>query len=259
LGPEASASPGSAARPAPPASESSAPPAAIDAKSTPLVDSLVREMGGIDAWNGIPAVRFDFVVLQTSREPMSRMHWWDKAGGRCRVEWTDAQGRKVAAVVNLADRTGKSCTAGVADADTLLREHVGAAYGMWVNDTYWLAMPFKLHDPGVRVEYDRAEKRGEGDYDVLSLSFAGVGLTPRDHYWLFLNRKTHRIDRWEYVLQGQEPPPQEATWTDWQRVGPVTMPLLRCIEGRPVDIRFMNVSTPPSFDGRLLSDPCAGG
>jgi hypothetical protein len=255
--------PGRAAAAAPGATQKAealppAPPAQIDARSAPLVDSLMAAMGGLEAWNAIPAIRFDFVILEKDKPEVRRSHWWDKAHGRCRVEWTDDRGRKIAAVVRLSDGTGRSCTAGVADADPLRAKHVERAYAMWVNDTYWFSMPFKLHDPGVRIAYDRPEKRAEGAYDVLSLTFADVGLTPKDHYWLFLNRRTHRIDRWEYLLQGREPPPQAASWTDWRQVGPVTMPLLHCVERRPVDIRFQHVSAPGSFDEKLLTDPCAG-
>ncbi|HEU5395115.1 MAG TPA: hypothetical protein VFV36_09995 [Candidatus Methylomirabilis sp.] len=236
-----------------------APPAEIDAKSAPLVDALMGALGGLDAWNGLPAIRFDFVAVKEGKELARRRHWWDKTHGLCRVEWADDQGRSVAAVVNLDDRTGRSCTAGAADSDTLLTKHVQEAYAMWVNDTYWLAMPFKLRDPGVRIAYDRSEERPQGGYDVLSLTFGDVGLTPEDHYWLFLNRETGRIDRWEYVLQGQKPPPQAATWEDWRRVGPVTLPLLRTFDQRPANLRFENVEAPPSFDDRILRDPCARG
>lgn len=247
-GPAAVAAPDPAAPP---------PPAAIDARSAPIVDSLMSAMGGLDAWDRLPAIRFDFVVQQKGKEVVRRRHWWDKAHGRARVEWTDAKGRAVAAVVNLSDRSGRSCTAGVPDADSLRAEHVKDAYAMWVNDTYWLAMPFKLHDPGVRIAYDRTEKGRSGTYDVLSLTFGDVGLTPKDHYWLFLNRATHRIDRWEYLLQGAKPPALEAAWTDYRKVGPVTMPMVRDMGRRPMSIRFESVATPAAFDDRLLTDPCA--
>lgn len=255
----ASAAPAKAASAAPaPAKAAPASPAVIDAKSAPVIDALMSVMGGVDAWNRIPALRFDFVVQQKGKEMERRRHWWDKAHSRCRVEWTET-GKTVAAVVNLMDRAGQSCTGGVADTDTLRAKHVEEAYAMWVNDTYWLVMPFKLHDPGVRIEYDRMAKRPSGVYDVLALSFADVGLTPKDHYWLYLNRKTHRLDRWEYLLQGRKPPPQAAEWTDWQTVGPVMVPMVRLFEGKPVNLRFENVAAPPSFDGRLLTDPCARG
>ena len=38
------------------------------------------------------------------------------------------------------------------------------AYGAWVNDTYWLLMPYKLRDPGVIL---RLRRRGEGGGGAL--------------------------------------------------------------------------------------------
>ncbi|NCQ34497.1 hypothetical protein GW813_05335, partial [bacterium] len=44
-------------------------------------------------------------------------------------------------------------------------------------------------------------------YSILHMTFAHVGLTPGDQYWLFINPTSHRIDRWEMKLEGQEGPP----------------------------------------------------
>ena len=38
------------------------------------------------------------------------------------------------------------------------------AYAIWVNDTYWLLMPYKMKDPGVTLAYDGEE--GKGDENV---------------------------------------------------------------------------------------------
>jgi len=43
-----------------------------------------------------------------------------------------------------------------------------------------------------------------------------VGLTPGDHYWVYVNRANHRIEKWEYVLEGQQPPAQRVTWEGWE-------------------------------------------
>ena len=36
----------------------------------------------------------------------------------------------------------------------------GEAYGTWVNDTYWLLMPYKMKDPGVMLAHDGEPKEG---------------------------------------------------------------------------------------------------
>ena len=33
---------------------------------------------------------------------------------------------------------------------------------------------------------------------------------------MYVNRKSHRIEKWEYVLESQKPPPDGSTWEAWQ-------------------------------------------
>ncbi len=231
-------------------------PPAPDVRADAVVRSLCDAMGGQARWSAVPYLRFDFVVLRDGKEVGRRAHWWDKAHSRCRVEWKEKDGPAVSAVVNLIDRSGKSCTNGRADTDTLLTKHVQEAYELWVNDTYWLVMPFKLHDPGAHYRFDRSERNPGAAYDVLSLSFdPDVGLTPKDHYWLFINEKTHLLDRWEFLLQGEKPPPAAATWVDWKPVGPLRLATRRKIEKRPIVLQMENLAAPAAVDEALFTNP----
>ena len=51
------------------------------------------------------------------------------------------------------------------------RSSLERAYGAWVNDTYWLLMPYKLRDPGVNLAYDGEETLDGQTYDKLLLTF----------------------------------------------------------------------------------------
>jgi hypothetical protein len=44
-------------------------------------------------------------------------------------------------------------------------------------------MPYKLRDPGVILTYDGL--RPERQRWTVRLSFDGVGLTPKDKYWVY--------------------------------------------------------------------------
>ena len=240
----------------PPAKPSPPPPAQIDELALPIVQALTDAMGGQATWDRLPYFRFDFVVVRDGKEVARFRHWWDKARGRCRVEGPDDQDRVVTAIFDLATRTGKSFTDGIVDTDpTNIRNIIEMGYERWVNDTYWLIMPFKLHDPGTRLRYSRKETGGNGEiWDVLELSFGkGVGLTPEDRYWLFVNRQTHLMDRWEYVLTGQKPPPQTATWESWTSIGPLKLPLARRFQGKPAMLRFENVAAPATMDESVFT------
>ena len=208
---------------------------AADPKAAAVARALADAMGGQAAWDSLPYLRFDFVVARDGKELERFSHWWDKSRGRWRVEGPDEKGRIVSAIVSLSDRKGKTFTAGLADTDSSnISNILQMGYERWVNDTYWLMMPFKLRDPGTHLKY-AGVRRGEAgaEWDVLELTFdAGVGLTPKDHYWLLVNRKTHLLDRWEYVLQDMKGPAQRATWEEWTRVGPVRLSTLHHFQGK---------------------------
>jgi hypothetical protein len=244
--PAPSAAPAAAAAP-----QGEADPVAAD-----IAKQLTDAMGGQTNWEKLPYLRFDFVVVSDGQERARFRHWWDKKRGRARVEGPDEKGQTVAAIFSLADRNGISFTGGMPDTDSAsIASHIQNGYERWVNDSYWLVMPFKLRDPGTHVKHARTETGESGQtYDVLELSFSpGVGLTPQDRYWLYVNRATHLVDRWEFVLTGREPPPQGSTWEEWTGVGPLRFSLLRRFKDRPAMLRFENVSAPESMDEKVFT------
>lgn len=227
-----------------------------DALSAAVVQQLTDAMGGQKTWDNLPYFRFDFVAVRDGKEIARFRHWWDKRLGRCRVEGPDDKGRIVTAIFSLKDRKGRSYTDGIIDSDsTNIANILKMGYERWVNDTYWVIMPFKLRDPGTILKHARTERTEDGvEYDVLELSFeAGVGLTPSDRYWLYVNRKTHLIDKWEYVLTGQKPPPQPSSWEGWTTVGPIKISLARRFQGKAVMLRFENVSAPATMDETVFT------
>jgi len=217
-----------------------------DPKAAAVADELARAMGGLEAWRNVPYIRFDFVVESPGKPAVRFRHWWDKRMGRDRVEGPNDQGKQVVAIVQLSDRKGKSFTAGVPDADSA---NVQEGYGRWVNDSYWLMMPFKLRDPGTHLKYSGRKKEKGAEYDVLELTFdKGVGLTPGDHYWLYVNTKTHLLDRWDFLLESMKgKPAATATWEDWTQVGPIRLSTVHHFTGRPAVLKFENVSAPATL------------
>jgi hypothetical protein len=88
---------------------------------------------------------------------------------------------------------------------------------MWTNDTYWTLMPYKLRDDGVRLKYEGEIKEGKITYDKVALSFEKVGETPGDRYWIYVNRANHRIEKWDFILEGEQPPPKTWTWEGYEQ------------------------------------------
>lgn len=221
------------------------------------IKQLTDAMGGQETWDKLSYLRFDFVVVKDGKEIARFQHWWDKMHGRCRVEGPDDQGRIVAACFSLATKKGKTFTDGLLDTDsTNIANIIENGYERWVNDTFWIILPFKLHDNGVRIKHARTQEGSNGQtYDVLELwCMPDVGPTGEDHYWLFVNQKTHLIDRWEMVLAGQEPPPSGTTWESWTSIGPLQLSLARRFDERPVMVRFENVATPQTMDESVFTN-----
>ncbi len=180
--------------------------------------------GGAEGWASVKYLRFTFVVEKDGAVRASRTHYWDRMQERHRLETTDKDGAKVICLTHLPSREGV-CAVGdgfLFEADA--KPYLDRAYEAWINDTYWLLMPYKMKDPGVQLRYDGEAKDAGRIYDKVLLTFDRVGLTPKDRYWAFVDRKTHRMDKWAYVLQDDKGQPGTGdptpwAWKGWARYG----------------------------------------
>jgi hypothetical protein len=138
-------------------------------------------------------------------------------------------------------------------------EHLKSAYERFINDMYWLLAPWKIFDPGVNRSYEGEKECPDGGVcDVLKITFGeNVGLTPRDAYWLWITRDGRRMVQWQYVLNGAAEAPTTAAWKDWQKFDGILLSLERPMSGRPVVIRFENVSVAAGLDVSLFRLPSA--
>ena len=155
--------------------------------------------------------------------------------------------------MNTKDRAAPSSTAWPRRARRTTKQ-VEAAYGRFINDTYWLLAPWKIFDPGVHLAYD-GEKPcpGGGVCDVLKLSFENVGLTPKDVYWLWITRDGRRMLQWQYVLGGAADPPTTAAWKDWRKMGGLMLSLDKPMVRPALRDPFENVAVSPARDDSLSS------
>jgi len=171
-----------------------------------LVHRLEESMGGREAWNRLRHISWVY--------PGPRKHTWDKASDDVRIE---AEGLLI--LMNVGTRAGRAYQNGVLVKDPVrLRELLDQGYRWWVNDSYWLVMPWKLLDPGVAVRY-----RGEGKFadgrtsDLLSVLFNGVGTTPRNRYLLALDRETGLVEQWSFFRDLRDNSPVfTRPWSEWR-------------------------------------------
>ena len=213
-----------------------------------LAEQSIQAMGGLDGWKQVKAVRFDFLVAREGAEPRGAKHLWDRAGNRDHVEGM-RDGKPTVAWVNLTSKTGAAWQDGQKLEGDALKQAMEWAYGRWVNDTYWLIMPFKWLDNGVNLKKE-ADRDG---FQVLHISFNQVGLTPGDQYWAFLNPKTHLMERWEYLLQDEK---EKAMfdWKEWGDYGPVKLSKSKPKTDGKLTIRFDPLAVQDSADAALFTE-----
>src|SRR5678810_365745 len=200
-------------------------------------------MGG-PAWAKTRYLKFSFVVKRGEARPVQRTHYWDKATQRSRMEGPSKDGKPVVAVVDHTTKQGQATLDGQLLFDADAKKYTDIAFGTLINDTYWLFTQFKLKDPGVRLRYEGELKAGPITYDKIQLSFDdGIGLTSKDKYWLYVNRSSHVIERWSYVLQGSpaNASPTAWDWTDWTDIAGMKLATRKTQPGGEVEIVLENV------------------
>ena len=87
--------------------------------------------------------------------------------GKPRVTLFNVNTQQGAVFVDGKKLEGAAAAAGVKD-----------AYATWINDMYWLSMPWKWMDMGVNLKYAGEKALGGKSYQMVDLSFSHVGLTP---------------------------------------------------------------------------------
>lgn len=186
-------------------------PAQSDAQALTVVDATIAAVGGAAAWEQIKQIQWESKYHQNDQFAGWFKHTWDRWNGRHRFETTDlAEYKKaeeagrlqevkwVVAAYDLFDRQSTAwATYGgflVADAD---RDRLASdAYQRWQADSYLLALPHKLRDPGVVLSYvgeaQEANGKCQGGCIVVKVSFAPEVGT--DVYFVNINKGTNLPD-----------------------------------------------------------------
>ena len=130
-------------------------------------------MGGREAWDQTRYIRWSFFGR--------RHHVWDKYTGNIRIEGVDRETEiPYLILMNIHTMEGRAWESGEEVTDPgRLAELLDRGEAVWINDSYWLVMPYKLKDTGVTLEY-----LGEGTMEDGRLGrgatahFQGCGAHP---------------------------------------------------------------------------------
>jgi hypothetical protein len=230
-------------------------PPASDPKAVAIADQVMGALGGWAAWDQTRFLRFDFAVDHEGKTVASRAHTWDKHSGRYRLEGKTKEGDPFVVLMNINTKDGTAWRKGTPVEGEEKAKLLESGFGAWTNDTYWLLMPYKMRDPGVVLAYDGEQTAGGDTWDKLLLTFNNVGLTPKDKYWVFVNRKTHMVDRWDFILKGGEGPPSSFQWKDWKSYGGIKLAPERVNTKDGTRIYFPVLEVPANVPDKVFTSP----
>jgi hypothetical protein len=187
--------------------------AGSDPQAIQLADQVMEALGSRPAWDATRYLTWRFFGL--------RQHLWDKWTGDLRFAQDD-----LLVLMNLHSQEGRAWQGGmeISDPDTLAAklEH---AYRAWINDSYWLIMPYKLKDTGVTLKYRGESQTQDGrPADLLQLTFHNVGVTPQNKYHVWVDRESHLVTQWAFYPNADDSEPRfVGPWSNWQRHGRILL------------------------------------
>lgn len=189
-----------------------------DPEAIALADRVMATMGGRDAWDATRYIGWRFFGV--------REHLWDKHENIDRIDYTDRDGANWVVIVDLDTKEGLVFQNGERiDDPALERETLERGYEMWINDSYWLVMPYKLKDTGVTLR-----RLGDGALSdgrpakKLELTFEGVGVTPQNKYEVLVASDTGLVEEWSYFANATDAEPRMTTpWEDWGWYGEIML------------------------------------
>lgn len=194
-----------------------------DPEVTRIWDRMMKEIAPNDGWARTRYLQFDWIVDRGETE-LVRSHRWDVWNGDYRVEAPVGDGSTMVALFNVNDPTGteRIWIDGERVEDARSDSLAQRANGMFVNDSYWLVMPFKWADPGVTATYVGEMEEWGDTYEVVELTFDAVGLTPQNKYRAFVNPESGIMELWQHFRSADDTEPSfTMAWTDWEDHGPI--------------------------------------
>ena len=225
---------------------------ASDPRALRIADQVMEALGGAQRWQALPCLAWSFRVSDRDTIRSTRRHVWDKLDGRHRVEGVLRDGTPYVIVHTEGDTLSGGAWLGThALQGDSLHTMIQHAHALWTNDTYWMLMPYKLRDPGVILTWEAEVQEGGRAYDKLAMRFRNVGMTPGDRYWLYVDRANHRIEKWDYVLEGQTEGPKTWTWEGWEAHEQLWFPTIHRRGESAIltnDVRTMTTCPPGVFD-----------
>lgn len=189
--------------------------AGSDNMAIELADRVMEAMGGRKAYDHNRFLKWNFFG--------ARRHIWDKYTGGVIIE---SLRDSVSIEMNVNEMTGSVIYKGrqLTNQDSL-NQFLQKGKEWWINDSYWLVMPYKLKDSGVTLKYMDQETMESGKMaEVLSLTFKNVGVTPQNKYHIYVDTTDYLIKQWDFYSNASDSMPRfSSPWLDYQPYGKILL------------------------------------
>ena len=186
-----------------------------DEKAIEIADKVMKSIGGRENWDNTKYLRWNFFG--------KRLHYWNKETGDIRIEIPSSD---AVILMNINTLEGKVKLGDVepTKADSL-DKYLDLGKEMWVNDSYWMFMPFKLKDSGVTLKSRQKRTMLNNEYAyALELTFSGVGETPDNKYIIYVDTYDYKIRQWDFFpTPTMKDPVFSTTWDNYSQYGNIEL------------------------------------
>ena len=208
----------------------SAMPQSADALAHRALDAA-----GGPAWATARYFEYTFNVYRGAERVSSFPQRWNRVTGDYRVSGTDAKRNEFVAIVNVNTKKGRAWLNGEEVHDSRLDHTLALALRRFENDTFWLLMPLRLVEPGVKLEAmgERTDSCGR-TWDVVKLTGEGSS------HWAWIHRDTGYVEEWDMKLQGTPPddPPVQVMLHDFTHFGGVVISTRREVRNKNQTVKL---------------------
>lgn len=185
--------------------------AGSDPRAIKIADAVMERLGGRANWDATRYLTWRFFG--------KRLHVWDKWTGDLRFEQGD-----LVVLMNIHSREGMAWKEEqqIVDVDTLAAR-LDDAYRAWINDSYWVVMPYKLKDSGVTLKHKGSGETVDGlSCEILELTFTDVGVTPKNKYDVYVDSQEHLVRQWAFYANAEDEEPRFVSpWSNWKPHGEI--------------------------------------
>lgn len=190
-----------------------------DSAAVELADRVMERLGGRPAWDQTRYLTWNFFGR--------RRHVWDKHSGDIRIEGTDRDsGEPYLVLMNLHSKRGRAWRGGreVTEPEPLA-QMLDSGEAAWINDGYWMFMPYKLKDTGVTLRHLGERQMLDGrPAQVVQLTFREVGRTPQNKYHVYVAADSGLVEQWDFFDSADDAEPRfQNPWHDWRRYGEILL------------------------------------